>query len=901
MPENCAAIVIAAKHHELTKVKDTRGTTHTIGALRCKFDFRTNDWLNSAKTAMFCNGDAILHPEVIDNAIAVPLDSDDECPVPYEVLTDTLPYSIGVWGVTNSGLRIVSKWLVFDAQQGCYTEGNAPEDPEPTIYEQILGIAQGAVNTANKVLSSAENGEFDGVSVTHSWDGSVLTLNSASGTTSTDLVGPQGNGIAYITKTSTDGLVDTYIITYTDGTTTSFTVTNGKDGEPGYTPQKDVDYFDGKDGGYYVPHLQEDGTLIFAPSDSDMRPIGSVGNIKGADGKGIASIIRTSGNGEAGTIDTYTITYTDNTESTFSIYNGKDGEEGKSAYEYAQDGGYEGSEEDFAKKLAKEEITPDWVATKTAVAGEAVFIPQQTLTSGMWSNLQSSLRAGYVYDVVFNGKVYTCISNIEDGGVYLGNVTLMDSSSTNTHNNEPFCIYWAGAGATAGFFYKDSTVNYPVDLKVTNHGGYEYDKMPKEYLPDEVALKTDIPEKVQADFSQNDPEAPDYVQNRTHYEEVVVHGPINITWDGNTEGLVQAGSAYKVSDLVLTPEYIKTCTIMRNNGTAILATDVSWDYGVDAIAVGLMYVVSKANASYNSIVFPEPGIYFLPITTSLTSDGLTEVVVHQLDEKYIPDTVARKSEIPEQVQSDWNQSIETAPDYIKNKTHGEIIVVHDSVTEEVTGTSSHPTGYGTLPKALCTRANVKMPDGKYILITIGGETKKMTTVPTSSPYREEIIFDNGMKMRICLTNKDPLSGMGDRKNFYYQVLPLADSETIDQYIGTQFTVELVSDELKQLDEKYIPDTIARVADIENTYALKTDLENVSVDLSAYETIEAAQAKLDEAKVYTDEAMASISIENIPTITPDIMMALMDEVQLACPIADVDNSILMIDDNTILIL
>jgi hypothetical protein len=43
------------------------------------------------------------------------------------------------------------------------------------------------------------------------------------------------------------------------------------------------------------------------------------------------------------------------------------------------------------------------------------------------------------------------------------------------------------------------------------------------------------------------------------------------------------------------------------------------------------------------------------------------------------------------------------------------------------------------------------------------------------------------------------------------------------------------------------------------------------------------------------------IENIPTITPDIMMAIMDEVQLVCPIADVDNSILMIDDNTILIL
>ena len=164
MPENCAAIVIAAKHHELLKVKDTRGTTHTVGALRCKFEFRTPDWLNSAKTAMFCNGNAILHPEVIDRAIAVPLDSDDECAVPYEVLTDTLPYSIGIWGVTKSGLRIVSKWLVFNAQLGCYTEGNAPADPDPTIYEQILSTSKNAVDTANKVLDMANNGELDGES-----------------------------------------------------------------------------------------------------------------------------------------------------------------------------------------------------------------------------------------------------------------------------------------------------------------------------------------------------------------------------------------------------------------------------------------------------------------------------------------------------------------------------------------------------------------------------------------------------------------------------------------------------------------------------------------------------------------------------------------------------------------
>lgn len=47
---------------------------------------------------------------------------------------------------------------------------------------------------------------------------------------STGQTGATGNGIASIEKTSTVGLVDTYTITYTNGTTSTFTVTNGQDG-----------------------------------------------------------------------------------------------------------------------------------------------------------------------------------------------------------------------------------------------------------------------------------------------------------------------------------------------------------------------------------------------------------------------------------------------------------------------------------------------------------------------------------------------------------------------------------------------------------------------------------------------------------------------------------------------
>lgn len=98
--------------------------------------------------------------------------------------------------------------------------------------------------------------------------------------------GPQGEpgvGITSIAKTSTAGLVDTYTITYTDGDTDTFTVTNGQNGTNG-----------------------TDGT-------------------DGTDGVGIASIEKT---GTVGLVDYYTITYTDGDTQDFTVTNGQNGTDG---------------------------------------------------------------------------------------------------------------------------------------------------------------------------------------------------------------------------------------------------------------------------------------------------------------------------------------------------------------------------------------------------------------------------------------------------------------------------------------------------------------------------------------------------------------------------------------------
>jgi hypothetical protein len=79
---------------------------------------------------------------------------------------------------------------------------------------------------------------------------------------------------------------------------------------------------------------------------------------KGDAGRGIVSIARTSGTGAPGTTDTYTITYSDSTTSTFQVYNGADGEGAgdmmKAVYDTDNDGKVNAAE------VADVALSVDW-------------------------------------------------------------------------------------------------------------------------------------------------------------------------------------------------------------------------------------------------------------------------------------------------------------------------------------------------------------------------------------------------------------------------------------------------------------------------------------------------------------------------------------------------------------
>ena len=80
-------------------------------------------------------------------------------------------------------------------EEGVCQDGENYESVSALVTQAESSAAE-AREFANEVIEKLKNGEFDGkdgVSVTHSFDGTVLKITSASGTTTVDLKGPKGD------------------------------------------------------------------------------------------------------------------------------------------------------------------------------------------------------------------------------------------------------------------------------------------------------------------------------------------------------------------------------------------------------------------------------------------------------------------------------------------------------------------------------------------------------------------------------------------------------------------------------------------------------------------------------------------------------------------------------------
>lgn len=152
---------------------------------------------------------------------------------------------------------------------------------------------------------------------------------------------------------------------------------------------------------------------------------------------------------------------------------------------------------------------------------------------------------------------------------------------------------------------------------------------------------------VQSDWNVNDDTDLAYVKNRPCYEETITE----ITWDGDTEGLVSLENenwlapVYKVSDVAITADNIiggkLTLTAVGNETTetstvSIDADNVKIQDGMIAASGGVVVIVSDESIS-------EPGVYFLCAENEagkgwiscISFEDSPATVMHPMDSKFV--------------------------------------------------------------------------------------------------------------------------------------------------------------------------------------------------------------------------------------------------------------------------
>lgn len=112
-----------------------------------------------------------------------------------------------------------------------------------------------------------------------------------------------GTGIDNITGPVSSGITDTYTIHFTDGRTTTFSVTNGSN----------------------ISSIAKTSTSGLVDTYTVTLTNGTTTTFQVTNARSISSITLTSGTHAPGTTDTYTITFNNGTSQTFGVYNGADG------------------------------------------------------------------------------------------------------------------------------------------------------------------------------------------------------------------------------------------------------------------------------------------------------------------------------------------------------------------------------------------------------------------------------------------------------------------------------------------------------------------------------------------------------------------------------------------------
>lgn len=386
----------------------------------------------------------------------------------------------------------------------------------------------------------------DGTSVTHSWNGTTLSVTSASGTTSANLKGTKGDngepGQPAIVKSVTkSGSITTIVLEDFNGET-EFQISDGAAGKDGTSVTVSKTTTSSADGGNNVVTFSDGKTLTVK------------NGTKGSSGKDGTSVTITNVEESTASGGSNVVTFSDG--KTLTIKNGKDGTGGTGS------GSSDWSVNDPNASGYVQNRTHWSEGTSEVLLASA---KQVTADNGYISDTEL-LTVGAEYRVLYDGTEYhfTASEYTDAAGrkyVYCGNSVILSGNYDDSIWDDWFVIF----NFNGKTFVKDVMIEKGLSTSATisMHGIIEIvHKLDEKYIPDTIARKSDITggggSSAPVDWSVNDPDAPGYIKNRTHWVEVAdvevfplsdveILGEDAMAILSESSGLLEQGKTYKVS------------------------------------------------------------------------------------------------------------------------------------------------------------------------------------------------------------------------------------------------------------------------------------------------------------------------------------------------------------------
>ena len=334
-----------------------------------------------------------------------------------------------------------------------------------------------------------------------------------------------------------------------------------------------------------------------------------------------------------------------------------------------------------------------------------------------------------------------------------------------------------------------------------------------------------IPEQIQSDWTQNDDTQPDYVKNRPFYKEILesvslYEMAVELSLHG--DDIVPFYDTNEIHDKITSADKY----LVRFDGVDYTCTAVKLDNGYGLGNLSLLNGTNyRPDCVYSSELEDtgEPFCiiddqYYTPSTWFYArTDGDHSYAVHKIEEiihpisgEFIPDLdkLSEKIDnihIPEQIQSDWTQNDETAPDYIKNKPFYDNSWVLDTSNVLKTNDINSDVGFVLISNN---------PDDFYLSDNINyyGKYKnteyKLTTpyYPTYDCNAFRYTDDNGNETTICYVVRQENTKIYIRNaGKHYEISNPSIGIWVkrDPQFGNKASI--YTKDVHKIDEKYLPD------------------------------------------------------------------------------------------------